>query len=275
MSEKTEIFSNLTEADKPEYKNHTVFNELKNFINFYELFSDSVMSFATGGTQSIVNIDTYIYLSIHGTLDSIRIILKLGRLSDAFVLLRKYYDGVTLNLYTNLYLQKERSLKNDIVQDITNWLNGSERLKHDSYQKMWPFVEKSDALKDFFEILNIDDDYALIRQRCNDNSHYNYYENVLINSNQIYYSNRIKLLDLFASDLKRLFIMHLSSIFYLNDHYMASSDYLDALEVGVVPEAGSQYCVASFIQKTLSEYVKPNRPDLFKLLKEKTLMDLK
>ena len=68
------------------------------------------------GTKAILNIDTYIFSSIQGTVDSIKTILTNGRINDSYALLRKYYDSTIINIYSSLYLQDNHSLENFIVE---------------------------------------------------------------------------------------------------------------------------------------------------------------
>jgi len=82
-------------------------------------------------------------------------------------------------------------------------------------------------------------------------------------------------LDIFSKDIETIFIQHFSYTFYLNDHYMMSSDYIDCLDVGIMPEEGSQYWVANFIQKTFDEIIKVKRPDIAEEIKKNTEMLLK
>lgn len=70
---------------------------------------------------------------------------------------------------------------------------------------------------------------------------------MVINDNQIYDENRMKLLDLLSSDLKDLFIMHFIYMFTLNPHFLMSGEHVDYLEMGQTPPEDSQYWVASYI----------------------------
>lgn len=275
MTKKFESTVNSTEADKTEYKEHAVFNDLDKFISFYNSFSMSIMGFVTLGTRAVMNIDTYVYSSTQGTLESIKLVLEKGRIGDAFALLRKYHDSVTLNLYTNLYLEQNHDFqKSLLVQEVVDWLNSRKKLPHDNYGAMSKYLENSDQMKEIFGILYQDKSFRETRDRCNDHMHYNYFENVLINDNQVHFKNRISLLDLFRTDLENIFILHLSCIFYLNEHYMISSDYTDALDVGLNPEPDSQYWVAPFIQEIFSSTIEKKRPDVAEMIKKKTVMHL-
>ena len=124
------------------------------------------------------------------------------------------------------------------------------------------------------ELLYKDKTYKKIRERCNDHTHYNFYQNVLLNDNEIYLENRLESLNTFSRDLENIFVLHFSYLFYLNDHYMMSSDYVDSLDCGLTPEEGSQYFVAPFVQKVFNTVIKKNRMDLAEAIKSKTSMKL-
>jgi len=274
MSTPSQNIFNQTEADRPEYKNHKIFEKIKSVVSFYDSFSNSIMHFSTVGTTSVINIDSYLYSSIQGTLESIQLLLENGKIGDAFCLLRKYHDSIILNVYINLYIEKNKNTENLYIKEVQDWLSGKNRLPHDDYRKMSEYIKKSDQLKNIYSVLQEDKSYIETRQRCNDHTHYNSFENVLINDNRVYYTGRNELLNTFQNDLENLFILHFSCIFYLNDHYMVSSDHLDAIEMGMMPEPSSQYWVAPFIQDIFSNLVSVRRSDIAKMIKENTKMEL-
>lgn len=267
------------------YKEHQVFTNLAEYADFYKSLSTLVFSFATQGTKSLVNIDSYVYSSMQGTLESINDILIKGRIGDSYALLRKYYDSVVINVYSNLYLKDARSrleekltrldtltLEDFVVKKIDNWLNGKEQLPE--YRVMSSYIRKSQKLLELNDLLYKDDIYKKIRNRCNDYTHYNFFYNVLFNDNGIYLKSRLKVLNIFLKDLENIFILHFSCIFYLNEHYMMSSDYLDCLECGVTPEEDHQYLVAPFIQEIFDTVIKKNRMDLAEKILKNTSMKL-
>lgn len=251
---------------------HKVFSELERYVDFYESLSMSVFSFVTTGTDGIINIDTYMFTSIRGTIESIRLILKNGMINDAYALLRKYFDSAIINIYSNLYLEDHSSIENFIVDKINNWIKGKEQLP--TYQAMLDYINKSEKVLDINHLLSSNDRYKKIRDRCNNHTHYNYFYNMLLNDNEIYLSNRLKELNILSVDIKDIFILHLAYLFYFKDHYMTSSDYIDALECGVEPEVDSQYWVAPFIQKIFDDVVSKDRPDIYNIIKENTCMKL-
>lgn len=253
------------------YTGHEVFIRLNEFKKFYDSLSFSTMGFSTMGTKALVNLDTYVFSSIAGTLESINEILLKGRVNDAYALLRKHFDSTMINIYTNLYLDDHFSIENFVVQHIDDWRSGKKSIPE--YRVISRYIKESDKLKVITDLLKKDSLYKEIRERCNDHTHYNFYHNLLLNDNEIH-SDRIEALDTFSADLTAVFIQHFAYLFYLKDHYMMSSDYVDYLDLGMTPPEDSQYWVASFIQETFDKWVKPNRPDIADEIINHTCMKL-
>jgi hypothetical protein len=256
-----------------EYQQHEIFKKLDDCIEFYRLFSDLIMMFITMGTSGIINIDTYVYSSMKGTLFSIKTLIKQGQINDAYALLRKFYDSVYINVYTMLYLDDHFRLEEFTVKQIQDWLSGKQQLP--AIRKISDYIRKSKKLEDLNNLLYKDKSYGELRDRCNDNAHYNFYQNVLLNDSQIYNPARGKALNALSADITKLFIMHLSYIFSLSQHYMSSNDHLNYLEMGETPPDNSQYWVAPFIQNIFDKVIKTHRPDIADLILEKTDMHLK
>lgn len=255
-----------------DYTGHRVFNELKEYADFYATLSDSVMSSVTYGIQGVMNIDTYAFTSIKGTIESIHDILIKGRINDAYALLRKYHDSIMINTYASVYLADKFSVENFVVAEIDGWLKGTKQLPE--YRIMSHYVRASGKLKPINGLLYTNDNrYKKIRDRCNDHTHYNFYHNLILNDNEVHLDHRVKTLDLFSNDVENLFILHFAYVFFLNDYYMSSSDYVDYLDAGMTPVEGSQYYVASFVQ-AMFDKVKAKRPDIAYMIKDSTMMQL-
>ncbi len=261
-----------------EYLEHKVFGELTDYADFYKSLSFSTMSWISQGTRAIVNLDTYVFSSIQGTLESINDILRKGRINDSYALLRKYYDSAIINIYSNLYLQDNFSLENFVVEKIDDWRKGSEKIP--SFKHMSQYIIKSPKTTGLTNKIYKNGEYKgssfeSLRQRCNEHLHYFYYENLLSNDNKIFNPKRPDMLDDLSKDITDIFILHLAYLFYINDHYMMSSDYRDSLDLGISPEEGSQYFVAPFIQEIFDKVIQNERPDLAIEIKSNTEMKLK
>lgn len=96
------------------YKKHHVFDEIDHMMEFYDGISYSSLSFIPNGTRTIVNYEANIYQSIRTTLDSIKILLEVRHISDAFVLIRKLFDTVLANIYLDV-----------VREDKFDWMNSS------------------------------------------------------------------------------------------------------------------------------------------------------
>jgi hypothetical protein len=262
----------MIERLNKQYTEHKVFRQLTEYAEFYKLLSESVMNWVTRGTRSILNFDTYVYSSMQGTLESIHDILHKGRINDSYSLLRKFYDSTIINVYSNLYLEDNFNSDNFFVTQIDNWREGTDKLPE--YRIMSQYIKDSPKLKAITDLLQQDQTYKNIRERCNDHTHYNYYYNLMLNDNQIYSPERIKALNDFSSDLEHIIIQHLAYIFTVHDHYMMSSNYTDSLAIGITPEEDSQYWVAPFVQEIFDKLIKAKRPDVAEELKGCTAMKL-
>ena len=259
------------------YLEHRVFGQLADYANFYRFLSGSIMDWISQGTSAVINIDTYVFSSMQGTLESIHDILYKGRINDSYALLRKYYDSTIINIYSNLYLNDNFSIDNFTVEKINNWIKGKETIP--GFGTMSEYIINSKKVAEVTQLIYCNgqfkgSSFESLRQRCNDHTHYLYYHNLLSNDNEVYLHNRLATLDSFSKDLQDIFIMHLSYLFYQNDHYMMSSDYIDSLDCGLVPEEDSQYWVAPVIQNIFDKVIKANRPDIAHIIKIKTAMKL-
>ncbi|HCE97207.1 MAG TPA: hypothetical protein DER10_01775 [Elusimicrobia bacterium] len=254
------------------YQEHNVFQQLSGYADFYKSLSFSVLGFITPGIKAFPNVDSYVYSSIQGTIESMRHVLVNGRIGDAYTLLRKYYDSAIINVYLNLYIKENFNLDTFIVKQIDDWVQGKERLPE--YRVISSYIRKSKHLTKINALLLTDATYKDIRNRCNDHTHYNFYHNVIVNDNEVYLKGRLGSLDRFSKDMENVFILHFAYLFQINGHYMTASDYLDSLECGLTPEEGSQYLVAPFIQEVFNSIVKKNRADIAKELMDTTCMKL-
>jgi hypothetical protein len=178
----------------------------------------------------------------------------------------------TINIYTNLYLEDHFSLKNFVVEKINNWLLGKEKLPE--YRVMRKYIRDSPKLQAISDLIYKDTTYRDLRDRCNNHLHYNFYRYTLLNDNEVVNIDRLAILTQLSRDLESVFIFHLAYLFYLNDHYMMASDYVDSLDLGLIPEDGSENYVAPFIQDIFDTVIQPTRPDLAAAIKGNTAMRL-
>jgi len=260
-----------------ELKKHACFELLDECVEFYNGLSYSTFGYITGGITSKaeempVNLDSDIFLSISGSMKSIKRNLYGGQINDVYALIRKFYDVIIINAYEIILLKTEISIENFIVEKIDKWLKGKEKLP--GFKKMNELIKECEDLKSINRIFSKDNRYKSIRDRCNDHIHSNYFQYMQLNS-KINVQNAKVYIEMINNDLLDLLVLHFGYLFTLNGHYMASSDYIDCLEMYMKPEEDSQYWVALFVQNFFDKYIKARRPDISKEIINDTFMYLK
>ena len=266
------IFESQVKKDK-EYQSHKVFPLLDSFIEFYNSVYMDGPDFLTNGVYSgLVNIDKVVCGSLAGTLDSVRIVLREGRINDAYSLIRKYFDGIIAVLYVNVYIAENYSLENLVVEKIQEWVNNKQKLP--STEKMMKTIRNHKPLEEFEKLFDFDGLYHRIRRLTNGNTHYNKLYYLWLNNNLIYNPRRMKELENIYASVLHLFILHFAYMYSLNPQYMMSSDYVDSLDCGIEPEEGSQYWVATFVSEVFEKYIVTNRTDIAEYMRNHTEMKL-
>lgn len=267
-----DIFDNQVKYDK-EYQSHKIFPLLDSLVEFYNCVYLLGPDFITDGVLSrLLNIDKVVCGSLAGTLDSIKVVLKEGRVNDAYALVRKYYDGIIAVLYINVYIAENYSMQNFVVEKIQHWVKNKQKLP--SSEKMIDKIRKYESLKELEKLFDFDGLYYRIRRLTNGNTHYNKLYYLWLNNNMIHNPNRIKELNNLYACILHLFIFHFSYMYMLNPQYMMSSDYVDALDCGYEPEEGSQYWVASYVHEVFDKYIITKRPDIAEYMRNHTYMEL-
>lgn len=105
------------------YQNHQVFELIDHMMDYYDGISDTSFSFIPNGTLTFGNYATYVYMSIRSTLGSIKMLLKEGHITDAFVLIRKLFDTVLVEIYLNVVREDQFDwMTNIVVKDVDEWL---------------------------------------------------------------------------------------------------------------------------------------------------------
>ena len=249
-----------------------IFHELQKYIDFYDSFVHLVFLMPTIGTSSYINLDTYVYSSISETLKTLKYSIENERIGDAYTLLRKYYETSIVNIYTNIYLDENYSINQNTVHKINNWLLGIEKIS--TYREIIGYIKKSQKLKNINLLLIEAENYKKIKNRCNDYMHMNFFKHIMQNIGNIRYNPQTNFIEILRVDIKNIFILHLSYIFYIRDYYMRSNDYMDAIEAGCTPENQSEFWVAPFLKEIFNEFILTNRPDVAELIIKNTQMHL-
>lgn len=238
------------------YLNHPVFDEIENIKTFYDGIAYTCTSITTH-TTTILNYDSDVFYAIFNTIDSIKVLLKIGRINDVYVLVRKYFDDVLVETYIDVTLKDKSDIWTNIfVDDVEAWLN--ERHRIPKMEKLLKILKESDRSKDLYPYFGWETYLKHNREFLDDSVHGNRFSRYVLNCNTYYIEreNHLKNIHLL---LKQIFTMHLSFIFYLNADYIMATDYIDYIEMNLPPPNGSEFWLASYAQDAFDRYIKPNK----------------
>ena len=240
------------------YKEHTCFKELEDMKEFYDNTSESSYLFIPLGTKCILNFESYVFMSIYGTLDSIKFLLMDGKINDAFVLVRKYYDDILADIYLQVLLKENNEIgKGLVVEDVQQWLETSYRIP--SSKKILQTLMTSPTTKDLYPFFGWKTHLKRIREILDDCVHANRYSCMLFNCNKVYLGDKKeKQLDKMLIILRQLMKILVAFMFHLNSEYLMASDYRDYIEEGMQPPEGSESWIAPYAQKAFDKYIKPD-----------------
>ncbi|MDR6641912.1 hypothetical protein J2X57_001119 [Luteibacter sp. 1214] len=249
----------------------TMVAKLGEYAEFYDGLSFGVMSFVPIGTRSVLSLDTYLMGSMASTLRGMAALVTLGNINDAYALARKLYDAALIGTYINLYLQRNAQPGKPLVERIDRWITGARALPRTG--EIGKYVDAAQELNAVRPLLSVPH-YTAVRDRCNDQTHHNFLDHLLLNDGRVHLKSRAEWIEQLGADTLDIIILHLAYSFCLSGHYMMSSDYMDALEAGMTPEHGSEDWVAPYVQAFLTEKVEPRCPGLIAALRQETGMEL-
>lgn len=264
--------NNNSQVNYDAYQNHQVFELIDKMMDYYDGLSDTCFSFVPNGTLAACNYASYIYMSIRSTLDSIRILLKVGHITDAFVLIRKLFDTVLVDIYFDVVREDKYDwMKSLVVEDFQKWINGRQWIPHTD--KIMSILKESKSTKELYPLFGWDTYLKTNREHLDNHVHASSYHSIMLNCQDVYIEKRELQLKNASIILNQIMMLHLSFIFYLNGHYMMAHDHLFYLEEGMTPPENSQYWMASYAQNAFNEFIKPH-PKLATFIKEHCEMNL-
>lgn len=172
------------------YKEHQLFKELDEMMDFYEAVSDRAIYFLPSGTKEFYNYESYYFMSIQGTLDSIKTLLKIARINDAFVLVRKMFDDILTEIYLDITLKDKFDInKNLYVDEVQKWIESSFRIP--SVKNILKAIKESLQTKDLYPFFGWNTYLEHNRKLLDDSVHANKYSSVLLNCNTVYLDGRM------------------------------------------------------------------------------------
>lgn len=259
-----------------DYREHQIFINLESINDFYDFLSDNSSFYISEGLPIIShNIDSLVFSSIKGTIDSIRLLLINAHINDAYAITRKYFDEIFFNVYLTVYRKDQIKNRDNellpLIERVKKWVD--ERYNTPRYDNMIKYFERSESYSSLFAYFDFEKRYRKIRYILDDNMHMNSYQLMRTNINEIYNQNGIRYLNLLNTCICDLFRFHFASCLYLNPHYCVASDYVDCLDMGLTPPQGSQNWIASAAQEMFDKMIKPHKK-LALFLKESVFLNI-
>ncbi len=270
---------------------HSIFESISLMISTYEVVSMNRSATVGPYRARSFGIDGWFLDSIAGTLDSIRHALSRGHVADAYGLLRSIIERAWIHAYL---LDRCNSYEVDPQIDVTSpeafadffleligteewfdraiedWVAGRKSLP--TLREIRPSLQVSQNMQELNALFPASADKE-VSDRCNDHLHINFAKHL-----RAHYDHPNGELVLAADQLEKdvcyVVTKHLTQLFFFQQPYMSSSDYIDALDIGVEPAEDSQYWVASGIQEFFDKLVSPIRRDIVVFLQKHTLMHL-
>lgn len=245
----------------------SVFQTIEDISAFYDYLSIRDDSTTVIVAKGPINFNYDIYVSLSNTIDSIKRLLELGRINDAFSLIRKYNDAIIIHIYALIVSEKEEtaffeegySLYDNIVNE---WVCGNKRLiekkECESTEKAYlkTIQDRDLQLSRLLFDKEKQKKYGHDRNVGDDNVHYNMWNNFRLNNSQIRcYPEGLRFLSEASDAVKLLFIIHFSYLILLKPEVMVSNEYLNALEEEQEPDEEAMDYAASIVCEMFEKYV--------------------
>ena len=211
--------------------------------------------------------------SVVNTINSIKYLLKFGHLSDVNVLIRKIRDDLFLFLYL-IEVCNRSTLGNTTTHELNakNWMEN--KLSDLKIKKILYFLQENEVLKSVINKYNLRSKWEAIGKNLNNFVHGNgiiYYQ---LNFSFFDQNTIDKVLKDLGYKLNYIISVFIVLLILVKPMLIMSSDYVDALEVGLDPEPDSQYKVAPFVQKFIDEHIIKLHPELKSFLKNNVYMHI-
>ena len=191
---------------------------------YYDGLAQTSLPFMPSGTLWSSNYASVIYMSIEVTLESIKMTMKAGHLTDAFVLMRKLFDTMLVDIFYDVMRKSNYDFENGgIVEEVDNWITGKQRIPRT--EKLLEFLRIASSSKDIYPFFGWDTDLKVYREILDDNVHSTGYNNLLLNCKGLPLVRRVDYLDDAATMLVQIATVHIAFVFFLNGHFMTPHDY--------------------------------------------------
>ena len=218
-----------------------------------------------------------ISISLECTIGSIISCCEYGCISDANTLLRKYRDDLFFYLYILVYDSEKKSnsaseILPEIERNIENWLQNE--LNNLNISMVLKAIALSSDLNDAVKKYKLKSDFDRISKRLNNFVHSKGYWFYNQPSNGYKGSELAIEMTKICNDAKYVTVVFIFLVMLCSPLATMSTDYIDYLDCGIQPPDGSQYWVAPFIQKFLTENESLISENCLQYLRDNTSMEI-
>lgn len=266
------------------YANHIVFRQLEAISDFYDVLSTTSLKCIDHIISTkIICAPSIIFTSLRNSVKSIISLLNLGHFNDAFALVRKYSDAIVIDTYKAIIIKnnKYNESQNALFEKLKNWFDSSGQLMSEHPQKEFHLIKST--FPQIVKILKLDPSEKdslnkRIRDFCNDNLHYNTFDNFSFNDTSCALREQRYITELLNSMSKCMIFLssvHFAFLYELTTEFFLADDYIDYLDCGLTPPQGAERWVEPALNDFFSKILYPNYPELGKYLISLNFMDLK
>lgn len=260
------------------HKSYTpTLSRINQLIDFMYLLSDLISCnghcIVLNSKEKVFFMQTELLDSVVKTLSSTRVLFEHGHIGDVNVLIRKMRDDLFLYLYflevSNRYSINKTS-KHE--QNAIKWVEN--KIDNLYITDILQFLMRNHQIKTAIIKHQLRDSWEGISQNLNRFVHGN--GRSFTNLNYSYFNQETieKLCKDILFKLEYIIAVFMVLLILIRPSLISSSDYMDALTVGIEPEDDSQYFVAPFIQEFINETIMKVNPELKNFLKESVYMNI-
>jgi hypothetical protein len=207
------------------------------------------------------------------TLQTIKFCVRKSRLGDAYTLVRKYRDDLFLYLYfiecqsRHYVLNSGYSLHE---KNIARWFENSLTDLHIS--DIIKYIATNKTIKELITKFNLKSSWEQIGKDLNNYVHTNGVKYARQNypTEQACDDEPKRIYDI----LRSITVIAIAIMILIKPQFISSTDYMDALDVGITPEKESQYHVAPFVSDFIGKYVGDFDTAIVAFLKNSVYMDI-
>lgn len=290
----------------------TFSKEIDYLIRFFEDFADHIgctrlISFITA--QEIYNLNTQLIGSSAQTLKSIKLSCSIGSFSDANILIRKLRDDLILYAYllNIIKLRKpfyEEGLENVNIENPEEFLKIFENLRFNNnmtqdelaaqswfcnqvselpgpikkklaFTNYMKILRQNESINQILEDYHLQNYWDVLRENLNDYVHTNGHQFTTQNTVSAYSTNlkaQLENVNIKISYIASFFVV---LIIMIDSTLIASSDYVDHLEMDLEPPEDAQYSIAKYIQDFIDTKITKLHPGLKQYLKDNNSYGMK